>query len=214
MVVIMRGWVLLCSAFILQGCLSDQDQVQDYFDSINSRPPSQLPSGLQSANPTTPQITTQPIETGVTDTTTTSTQVTTQPVSTGANTQTSQDRRVVNTGDNPPPEYVDSAVAAPSDGSSEPQRDIRVDTKPVELGKPTQSINLREYAASQRHLVGTRKYIRNPARYSDGGNCKNYTVPEVAQIAFLSEGGPRQDKLLLDRDGDGFACGWTPDMAR
>ena len=206
----MRSWFFLGSCIFLQACLSDQSQVDDYFDSINSRPPSQLPSGLQPANTVTPQITTQPIETIPVET------VNTTPVQVDNNTnaQTAQDRRIVNTGDSPPPEYVDSAVQAPSDGTVEPQRDIQVDTTPVELGKPTQSIDLREYARSQRHLVGTRKYIRNQTRYSDGGNCKNYTVPEVAQIAFLSEGGPRTDKLLLDRDGDGFACGWTPDMAR
>jgi len=28
--------------------------------------------------------------------------------------------------------------------------------------------------------------------------------------AFLSSGGPQRDTLLLDADGDGFACSWVP----
>ena len=37
-----------------------------------------------------------------------------------------------------------------------------------------------------------------------------YSVPEIAQMAFLSSGGPQRDTLLLDADGDGFACSWVP----
>ena len=33
---------------------------------------------------------------------------------------------------------------------------------------------------------------------------------DLAQKAFLSRGGPERDILLLDPDGDGFACKWDP----
>ena len=207
----MRGLLLAGVSVVLAGCISPVDSSDDYFDSINSRPSAQLPSGVEPANP------------GQISTTTLSNDPQTVADPNGApldantaqttNPQSAQDRRVVNTGDSPPPEYVDNPVAAPT---TEERRPVAVSepARPVELGRPTQNIDLREYARSQRHLVGENKYLRNPARYRDGGNCKNYSVPEVAQIAFLSEGGPQRDRLLLDRDGDGFACGWTPDMAR
>ena len=34
--------------------------------------------------------------------------------------------------------------------------------------------------------------------------------PDQAQIDFLSKGGPERDRLSLDPDGDGYACGWDP----
>ena len=34
--------------------------------------------------------------------------------------------------------------------------------------------------------------------------------PFDAQRAFLAAGGPDQDRLGLDPDGDGFVCGWSP----
>lgn len=41
-------------------------------------------------------------------------------------------------------------------------------------------------------------------------NCFGYASPDLAQQAFLAAGGPKRDKLGLDPDGDGFACGWDP----
>ncbi|MEM7243122.1 MAG: hypothetical protein AAF429_13145 [Pseudomonadota bacterium] len=202
----MRGFLVAAMCFGLGGCVSAVDSSDDYFDSINGRPSSQLPSGVEPANPG--RISTTPL--GADPQTVEGDSAVAADPSDG---QTAQDRRVVNTGDNPPPEYVDNPVAAPTTEERRPVATTEP-ARPVELGRPTQNIDLREYARSQRHLVGEAKYLRNPTRYSDGGNCKNYSVPEVAQIAFLSEGGPQRDRLLLDRDGDGFACGWTPDMAR
>ncbi|WP_375262779.1 hypothetical protein [Palleronia sp.] len=40
--------------------------------------------------------------------------------------------------------------------------------------------------------------------------CAKYPSPDLAQQAFLAAGGPERDKLGVDPDGDGFACGWDP----
>ena len=199
--------VLAISALILTGCLSSDDDLDGYFDSVDPKPQVRIvrTTPLPPADGQT-VATAQLPETGG--------DAELQTLQPQENNQTAEDRRVVNTGSNPPPEYVDSAVQAPEDAGSDRVDPADVDTTVKPLGTRSQSIDLREYARSQRHLVGESKYLRNPTRYRDGGNCARYSVPEVAQIAFLSEGGPQRDKLLLDRDGDGFACGWTPDMAR
>lgn len=45
-------------------------------------------------------------------------------------------------------------------------------------------------------------------------NCAKYRTPDAAQRDFLSRGGPQRDRLGLDPDGDGFACGWDPQAFR
>lgn len=44
--------------------------------------------------------------------------------------------------------------------------------------------------------------------------CGSYASPDLAQIAFLEAGGPEEDNLGLDPDGDGFACAWDPGVFR
>lgn len=44
--------------------------------------------------------------------------------------------------------------------------------------------------------------------------CGAYASPDLAQIAFLEAGGPEDDRLGLDPDGDGFACAWDPGVFR
>jgi len=41
-------------------------------------------------------------------------------------------------------------------------------------------------------------------------NCARYASPDLAQQAFLADGGPQRDRDGLDPDGDGFACAWDP----
>lgn len=41
-------------------------------------------------------------------------------------------------------------------------------------------------------------------------NCSAYASADQAQVDFLARGGPETDRLGLDPDGDGFACGWDP----
>ena len=80
----------------------------------------------------------------------------------------------------------------------------------ITLKKRNKTLNLRDYSATQMHSVGENIYNRLTFRYSEGTNCNEYSIPEIAQMAFLSAGGPRRDTLLLESDGDGFACAWVP----
>lgn len=45
-------------------------------------------------------------------------------------------------------------------------------------------------------------------------NCAKYRTPDDAQRDFLTRGGPSRDRLGIDPDGDGFACGWDPQAFR
>ena len=45
-------------------------------------------------------------------------------------------------------------------------------------------------------------------------NCAKYRTPDEAQRDFLTKGGPQRDRLGIDPDGDGFACGWDPQAFR
>ncbi len=72
--------------------------------------------------------------------------------------------------------------------------------------------NIVAYALNTNNAPGTQVYSRTglnkQARFQK--NCAKYPSPDKAQEAFLSKGGPRNDKLGLDPDGDGFACSWDP----
>ena len=118
-------------------------------------------------------------------------------------------------------EPVAPTTAAPAPGLYEPALSVPTETtkakkqksgpvKATILKPRSKTLNLREYGATQTHLVGEQKYSRSTSKYAQGGNCDQYSVPEIAQIAFLNAGGPRKDSLLLDGDGDGFACAWVP----
>jgi hypothetical protein len=41
-------------------------------------------------------------------------------------------------------------------------------------------------------------------------NCASFASADLAQEAFLANGGPDRDRQNLDPDGDGFACSWDP----
>lgn len=72
--------------------------------------------------------------------------------------------------------------------------------------------NIVAYALATNHPVGTRLYRRGGI----GGagrherNCRDYASPDQAQLDFLGKGGPERDRMSLDPDGDGYACGWDP----
>lgn len=73
--------------------------------------------------------------------------------------------------------------------------------------------NIVEYALRTNHAPGTQLYKRGGLLSSQAKherNCAAYSGPDLAQIDFLSKGGPERDRLQLDPDGDGFACGWDP----
>ena len=73
-------------------------------------------------------------------------------------------------------------------------------------------VNIAEYALSTENAPGERLYRRinfgTPKRISD--RCASYATDDDAQFIFLSKGGPEDDPLRLDPDGDGFACNWSP----
>lgn len=73
--------------------------------------------------------------------------------------------------------------------------------------------NIVQYALSTTNSVGQPLYRRGGFGSGEGRaarNCAKYASPDLAQIAFLERGGPQADRLGLDPDGDGFACGWNP----
>ncbi len=72
--------------------------------------------------------------------------------------------------------------------------------------------NIVAYALSTTHARGLAVYRRNPLLRGRNyeRNCAGYVTPDLAQEAFLKNGGPERDKLGLDPDGDGYACAWDP----
>ena len=71
--------------------------------------------------------------------------------------------------------------------------------------------NIAEYAIATNNPVGVTLYNR-PSIYlvNVKAACTKYTSPDLAQQAFLVNGGPQSDRKGLDPDGDGFACDWDP----
>lgn len=72
--------------------------------------------------------------------------------------------------------------------------------------------NIVAYALSTQHARGTRVYTRTGINLASKAqrNCAKYASADLAQIDFLARGGPQRDRLSLDPDGDGYACGWDP----
>ncbi|QCO57060.1 hypothetical protein EOK75_14835 (plasmid) [Pseudorhodobacter turbinis] len=71
--------------------------------------------------------------------------------------------------------------------------------------------NIVEFALSTTHAPGTQMYKRGGLFTRDAlVTCAKYASPDLAQEAFLANGGPARDREGLDPDGDGFACGWDP----
>jgi len=76
--------------------------------------------------------------------------------------------------------------------------------------------NIVQYALDTSHLRGTRVYSRAGINMFARAqrNCAEYASADHAQIDFLSKGGPTRDRMGLDPDGDGYACGWDPSPYR
>lgn len=71
--------------------------------------------------------------------------------------------------------------------------------------------NIVDYALATRHAPGTQLHKRSSFRANRAAAaCVKYGSSDQAQEAFLAKGGPDRDRLGLDPDGDGFACGWDP----
>lgn len=72
-----------------------------------------------------------------------------------------------------------------------------------------------EYALATQHPLGVKLFRRSPFRFKNPQvACSAYDTEDTAQEAFLVAGGPERDRLGLDPDGDGFACGWDPSLFR
>ncbi|WP_322891487.1 MULTISPECIES: hypothetical protein [unclassified Yoonia] len=76
--------------------------------------------------------------------------------------------------------------------------------------------NIVEYALNAPNVRGQEWYSRSllsgQARFQR--NCAAYATADDAQRDFLARGGPERDRLGIDPDGDGFACGWDPEPFR
>lgn len=72
--------------------------------------------------------------------------------------------------------------------------------------------NIVEYALSSTNAVGQSLFKRSSfsseAKFIR--NCAKYPSSDMAQLDFLSKGGPTRDRMGVDPDGDGFACAWDP----
>jgi len=68
-----------------------------------------------------------------------------------------------------------------------------------------------QFALSTTNAPGVQLYKRGGLFQRDPLiACAKYPSPDLAQEAFLGDGGPQKDRAGLDPDGDGFACGWDP----
>lgn len=135
--------------------------------------------------------------------------------------------------DNPPPQTVTTPTGISEENDFEAVGELRSIESDAELlaqnraqyqvVQPTSlparvdvGPNIVEYALSTRHPVGTKVWTRiginKQARYER--NCAQYASPDKAQADFLEKGGPKRDRLGLDPDGDGYACGWSPEPFR
>lgn len=72
--------------------------------------------------------------------------------------------------------------------------------------------NIVAYAIATNNPVGVQLYRRNALTSQNRflRNCASYASADLAQQAFLANGGPERDRRGLDPDGDGFACAWDP----
>lgn len=113
-------------------------------------------------------------------------------------------------------EAVSGRVTADSDAAKleELKRTYKV-FEPTAVPSRGSSVDLESFArANADRAIGRKRYTRRRADYKEAGNsfCADYTDQDLAQINFLNQGGPKKDPLLLDQDGDGFACNWRPDV--
>jgi len=87
--------------------------------------------------------------------------------------------------------------------------------EPGTIPEVVSGVNIAEYARSTTNQLREKLYSRPiiKRRFS-GAECAKFSSPDDAQRYFLANGGPTQDPLNLDPDGDGFACRWSPEPFR
>jgi len=91
----------------------------------------------------------------------------------------------------------------------------RIVIAPGQLPEVIANVNIVAYARNTSNAVGERVVQRPAIRRSNSRQqCARFDSPDNAQRNFLANGGPQEDPLNLDPDGDGFACSWSPDAYR
>lgn len=97
----------------------------------------------------------------------------------------------------------------------EEARTNRVVIEPGSVTAVVSGVNIAAYARQTTHAVGERQHRRPviKSRFS-ATECRKFSSSDNAQRNFMANGGPVEDPLNLDPDGDGFACAWTPDRYR
>lgn len=94
--------------------------------------------------------------------------------------------------------------------SQRSQVEASVGSRPAQTGPDVVA-----FALATSHPVGTKAYGRTFASEAKARRaCARYSGADQAQRAFLEAGGPQRDRLGLDPDGDGYACGWSPEPFR
>ncbi len=116
----------------------------------------------------------------------------------------------------------DSGALSPGEQSQAEQLRLRtaaaaqrVIIQPGQMPEVVTGVNIITYARETSNAVGTRIYRRPSIRRTNSGSqCRKFSTADDAQRNFLANGGPQNDPLNLDPDGDGFACRWSPDAYR
>ncbi len=91
----------------------------------------------------------------------------------------------------------------------------RVIIQPGQMPEVIANVNVITYARETTNAVGERLYRRPSIRRTNSGlQCRKFDSADNAQRNFLANGGPQDDPLNLDPDGDGFACRWSPEAYR
>ncbi len=88
---------------------------------------------------------------------------------------------------------------------------------PIEHPEKAGHKDVVSFALNTKHTPGTVLFRRNTVFFNRDKyleRCDTYVDSEAAQQAFLDAGGPEEDELNLDPDGDGFACSWNPEKYR
>ena len=91
----------------------------------------------------------------------------------------------------------------------------RVVIQPGEMPAVMSGVNIITFARETTNAVGVRVYRRPSIRRTNSSSqCRKFSSADNAQRNFLANGGPQDDPLNLDPDGDGFACRWSPEAYR
>ena len=120
-----------------------------------------------------------------------------------------------NTAETPMPQSavapaIEVASAGPTPVTTGPLSATAVYDAPVPAAAPSTN-NIAAFALSTSHAVGQPLYRRVGARLRNSDRaCADFASDSLAQEAFLEAGGPDRDRLGVDPDGDGYACGWDP----